>query len=317
MLYLVTGKTGSGKTYFLVSKILQFLQDEKDSRPIFTNIKLSLEHPRYRYLTELQVREFGLYLRETFAVVENLEQKKKEVQSSVWGNALFILDEAHLLGFQKKEEHLVNWLSLHRHFYQDIYLATQRLSNFHRDYLSFFHFHFDLVPSNRRILKDMMAYRLFDGVGGEKIETKYFRPEPEIFELYSSAKIEAQQSPIVRKAVFYFFVFVFLVLFVVYFFYSHFFLSFQKGKRYNKEKNITKTYIIGKKKVIPKEKQDIAKMDVCIAYSLEKPTIPYFAGRYIFSVLQKKKDFYIYTYACPPEDARARSARKAQKHRYE
>jgi hypothetical protein len=187
MLSLLTGKTGSGKSYFAVSQIVDKL---KEGRTVYTNIKLNVEYENYIYLDELGVKTFLVYIGNTFKEVDNLEQKKHEVQQTQYFESDFFIDEAHLVGFRDKKEAVLNWLTIHRHFNQNITVITQVPTNVHRDYLNMFHGHIDMIPQNKRLSKNSMGYREYDAYKGDRINTKYFKPDLSIFEIYNSGNVE-------------------------------------------------------------------------------------------------------------------------------
>jgi len=186
-LRLLTGKTGSGKSYEAVSLIVDILDTGKK---VFTNIKLDIDYDNYIYLDELAIKNFLSYIGDTFSNVENLEDKKNELQITEYFNADFFIDEAHLVGFRDKKEAVLNWLTIHRHFNQNITVITQIASNVHRDYLQLFHTHIDMIAPNKRLSKNSMGFREYDSYKGDRLRTKYFKPRPEIFSIYNSGNVE-------------------------------------------------------------------------------------------------------------------------------
>ena len=196
MLRLLTGKTGSGKSYQAVSLIFDDL--EKDKK-VFTNIRLSIEDDNYYYLDELALKNFLVFINDTFENVENLDDKKEEIKQTKYFGGSFYIDEAHLVGFRNKTEAILNWLTLQRHFDQNITIITQVASNIHRDYLLMFHSHIDMIPQNKRLSVGSMGYREFDAYKGDRLKTQYFKPKLQIFELYSSGNKETGISADVKK----------------------------------------------------------------------------------------------------------------------
>ena len=196
MIRLLTGKTGSGKSYHAVSLILDSLNND---RRVFTNIKINVEYDNYVYLDELAVKHFLSYIGDTFANVENLDDKKDELKNTDYFDSDFFIDEAHLIGFRDKKESILNWLTIHRHFNQNVTVITQVPSNVHRDYLMLFHSHIDMIPPNKRLSKNSMGYKEYDSYKGERLNTKYFKPDLGIFEIYNSGNIEQGVSQNVYK----------------------------------------------------------------------------------------------------------------------
>lgn len=200
MLILLTGRTGSGKSYQAISLILDSINND---RKVFTNILMSVQNKNYVYRNELAIRDFLAYIDETFTDVASLPDKEEEMRQTDYYNADFFLDEAHLLGFKKKIDSIQNWMTIHRHFNQNIYIITQIKQNIHRDYHFMFHEHIDMIPQNKRLSKGSIGYRRYDSVGGERLETKYFTPNSQIFELYHSGAVETGQNKDVIKLALY------------------------------------------------------------------------------------------------------------------
>lgn len=198
MIRLLTGRTGSGKSFKAVSLILESLESD---RKVFTNIKIDIDNPNYHYIDELGVRAFLTYIEKTFEDVLNLDEKKAEVNSTEYFEADFFIDEAHLVGFKKLSDSILNWLTIHRHFHQNITVITQIASNIHRNYLDLFHNHIDMIPPNKRLSKSSMGYKEFDSYKGDRLRTHYFKPNLEIFELYNSGNMEVGVNQVVYKLV--------------------------------------------------------------------------------------------------------------------
>lgn len=199
MLTLVTGKTGSGKSYFTVKKILEIISYSK----VITNVKINIEHPNYSYYDEEKIKEYLNLIRIDFANVDSFTSLVDKYKNhDLYGGATFFIDECHLLGFRKYEDALSNWLSVHRHFNQDIYLITQTTDKIHRSFLPEFQFWYRLIPSNKNITKDMMGYKKYDDVPTKALlETKYFKPDLDLFELYETGKNDSASNPMVKRFV--------------------------------------------------------------------------------------------------------------------
>jgi len=186
-LKLLTGKTGSGKTYYAVSLILDSLNAD---RKVFTNIQINIEDDNYVYLDELGIKSYLEFIEKTFKEVHNLEDKKHDIQKSIYFESDFVIDEAHLVGFRDKKESILNWFTLQRHFNQNIHIVTQVPTNIHRDYLAMFHSHIEMIPPNKRLSKSSLGLKEFDCYKGDRLRTSYFKPELQLFELYNSGNIE-------------------------------------------------------------------------------------------------------------------------------
>ena len=230
MLTLITGKTGSGKSYFTVKKILEIV----DTTKIITNIKINIEHPNYHYYSEDEINNYLDLIRIDFADVKDFTALVSKYKfHDLYGSATFFIDECHLLGFRKYEDALSNWLSVHRHFNQDIYLITQTTAKIHRNFLPEFQYWYRLIPSNKNITKDMMGYKKYDDVPTKSLlKTKYYKPNLELFELYETGKNDSESNPMVFK-----FLIILFLLFAVFGFITYIISSDLLVPKYTENNN--------------------------------------------------------------------------------
>jgi zona occludens toxin (predicted ATPase) len=213
MITLFTGKTGSGKSNLVIKKILQ----ELEQRKIITNIKINIDHPNYVYKNEDEIVQYIDDIQSRFANVKDFPLLIESLKKEQFYSALIIVDEAHLLGFRKKHEGIVNWLSVHRHVHQDIWLVTQTLKKIDAVYLLDVHYYYKMVDPHKRVNKNLIGYYKYDGVGGDRIETKYYRPDPQVFDIYTTGKADSSTNVFIWK-LFGLVGFIFLALYLVYHF---------------------------------------------------------------------------------------------------
>ncbi len=195
MINLVTGKSGSGKSYKVVSSLMEVI----DTRKVITNLKLSISHPNYIYKTEGEIKEYILMISNLFEDVKDFPRLVETLKDREFYNADFYIDECHLVGFRKRIDGLINWLSVRRHLNQNIVLITQTLKKIHSDYIPDIHYHYQMIPQNKRVNQNMIGWYKYDEVGGDKIETKYISPNKEIFEIYETGKGESSLNKAVFK----------------------------------------------------------------------------------------------------------------------
>ena len=195
MISLITGKSGSGKSYKVISDILSIL----DNRKVITNIEMNIEHPNYIYKNEGDLKDYILDISKLFEDVKDFPRLVNSLRDKEFFNVDFYIDECHLVGFRKKTEGLINWLSVRRHLNQSITLITQTLKKIDLSYIPDIHYHTEMIAQNKRINQSMIGWKKFDEVGGDKIETKYITPNKEIFEIYKSGKVESSPNVFVRK----------------------------------------------------------------------------------------------------------------------
>lgn len=215
MLTLITGKTGSGKSYKIISDILAVIE----TRKVITNIHMNLTHENYIYKDESQIRDYIDEIAILFKEVKSLPLLIEDLKEKEFFGAFFVIDECHLVGFRKKLDPIINWLSVHRHINQDVYLVTQTLKKIDPTYYPDIHFHYDMIASNKRVNKDLIGWYKYDEIGGDKIQTKYIKPNKEIFEIYKTGQSEKSSNVFMVKLVL-LVAFFFLMLMVMYYFFT-------------------------------------------------------------------------------------------------
>ncbi len=170
---LISGLSGSGKTSLVYDMIIDSLNS---GRLVYTNIEIFIDHPNLIYFDELTFKDFIRYINSTFSDVSNFEEKKKEINVSQYYDCDFFIDEAYFLGFDRESPVLLNWLSLHRHFSQNIVFSVQSILQFSLVYRSFFHPYIEIVSPADRLFFYLISYRVFDSFKGRFICTRYLFP---------------------------------------------------------------------------------------------------------------------------------------------
>ncbi|MEA2029486.1 MAG: zonular occludens toxin domain-containing protein [Campylobacterota bacterium] len=194
----VLGRGGSGKSYCIANLIL----DQLENRLIITNVKLSIEHPNYVYKNEGEIKQYIAQINFYFQDVKDFPKLIESLKDKDFYKALFIVDEAHFVGFRKKDDGLINWLSVRRHLDQDIYLLTQtkkKIDTFYHPDISRV---VEMIAPEKRVHKDLIGWRVYDEMGGDKLgRDKYVRPNQEIFGIYQTGKADGSTNPVVLKAI--------------------------------------------------------------------------------------------------------------------
>jgi len=96
---------------------------------------------------------------------------------------------------------LINFLSVQRHLDLDVFLITQTLAKIDRVYQPDVHNHIAMVPANSRVNKNLIGWKVYDSIGGDKISTKWIQPKTEIFSLYKTGKNDSASNPMAKKLV--------------------------------------------------------------------------------------------------------------------
>ena len=224
MIRLITGLPGSGKSYFAVNEIIKlnysfdkefFRFIPKSDFTIFTNIEnLKLSSINI----DSYLRDKSLSIDDFFTV--DFQRKLIDKYSRV----VYLLDESQKY-FPKRyyNNDVFFFFQYHRHLGIDIYLITQDVSLLPSAITSLVEYEIRAVRSSNRFM-NIFRYHFISS--GDIIGRKSLKADRLIFSLYTSAfsssAISSNPRPL-RKYVFAFVFFVFVVLFAFKLFISSFF----------------------------------------------------------------------------------------------
>lgn len=204
---LYTGIPGSGKTYRIVYELKY--KDLLDKYYVFHNIEeLKMESPflrEYGPNCELKPKDIFNYKAQT-----ELAHQVKEKYNR---NILFIIDECDKYGFDRVDSNIKEWISMHRHLGQDIYLMTQSKWNIAKDYYNLCEVE---INGQRGHLFNAFIYAWF--VKGEKISTDRLPKKKDVYELYRSfhhPELNKKRSKLIPLGIGFF---VCAILMAIYFF---------------------------------------------------------------------------------------------------
>ncbi len=194
MIFGVSGRPGGGKSYELVKNhVIPVL---KDGRKIITNLPLQVDH---------FVASLGHQVRDLIEIVDgefhnfgdgNRPFSKAEhfLRYNTWRNdknqgPVFFIDESHLAmpaGSTQKE--LLEFLSLHRHYGFDIYLATQDFRKVHRDIRAMVEINYRCIKKSALGRTDQYIVKICQGCeSGAEVTNTYEREyESWVFSFYQS-----------------------------------------------------------------------------------------------------------------------------------
>lgn len=189
---LVTGKPGSGKTYFAVSHILKKycnldrhtkLYTLKKNHIVITNIK-ELKLPHVDLNSILQKNNVTIDKFFTNDVQEKIAPKK---------NVLYIIDEAQQY-FHKRYYNVDTfyYFQTHRHLGHDIYLITQSVKLLPLQITELTEVEVHAQPRSLRIANEF-SYQIISS--GEVLDRKILKRNQRIFSYYKSmSKSEAEKT---------------------------------------------------------------------------------------------------------------------------
>jgi len=194
MIFGISGRPGGGKSYEAVKN--HVIPALKDGRKVITNLPLQVEH---------FVASFGHQVRDLIEIVDgefhnfgdgNRPFSKAEhfLRYNTWRNdknqgPVFFIDEAHLAmpaGSTQKE--LLEFLSLHRHYGFDIYLATQDFRKVHRDIRAMVEINYRCIKKSALGRTDQYIVKICQGCeAGAEVTNTYEREyESWVFSFYQS-----------------------------------------------------------------------------------------------------------------------------------
>jgi len=184
MIYLITGVPGSGKTYYAVNKIYEFIND-KDCKYkyIYTNINLNFkkcEQIKSNFVKQLVLDDLLQRIEKDYELSELFKNNKlfdEETGELItdydlyvrnklklfepYEHSLIILDECHLYFTEKTDPKMLRFLSYHRHFDIDLYLITQNKSLINRKYLAFVENMIIGVNPSKRFFSKVFVYKIY------------------------------------------------------------------------------------------------------------------------------------------------------------
>lgn len=185
---LYSGIPGSGKTYRVVYELKY--TDLLRKYYIFHNIpNLKIEHPHLKhYGPESDFNPSGLF---TYETQKEISAQIKEQYNK---NVLWIIDECDKLGMDRVDKKHKEWLSMHRHLGQEIYLITQSRFNIAKDYMNLIEVE---IQGKRGYIFQSFIYSWL--ASGEKFATDRIPKKKDVFEAYRSfhfAELKNKKSKI-------------------------------------------------------------------------------------------------------------------------
>lgn len=214
-LRIVDGQPGSGKTYYIVKHLADnYFEKQKDGRyelvkPCTLICNIDEFTPEHFKLSDCIMDAGGV---NEFFSNEYQEEFRRRFDSPI----VYIIDEAQRL-FRKSDRTLPSdlffYFEYHRHYGQDIYMATQNIKKLHPDISVLTEYLITAAPRSRSVLGNFKYNWISDGL---KINTESFRPDPGVFALYKSMDSKESEkvgSPMARRSLL--FAGVFFAIFLV------------------------------------------------------------------------------------------------------
>lgn len=194
MIFGISGRPGGGKSYELVKN--HVIPALKDGRKIITNLPLQVDH---------FVASLGHQVRDLIEIVDGefhnfgdgnrpFSKAHHFLKYNTWRNdknqgPVFFIDECHLaMPAGSTEKELLEFLSLHRHYGFDIYLATQDFRKVHRDIRAMVEINYRCIKKSALGRTDQYIVKICQGCeAGAEVTNTYEREyESWVFKFYQS-----------------------------------------------------------------------------------------------------------------------------------
>jgi len=214
MLKIITGKPGSGKSYYAIKQLLKECEydpiarvwDKKNDVQLICSIDgCKFNHKNFDRLVagDDGNTETGKYNAQKLAQFFDVD--KWEAITKDYKKTIVVIDEAQRY-FPSHARDIPNsvffWFEYHRHFGIDIILLTQHAWSLHRRLLNLVETYIEAQPATMRLSQSLFKYRLRDTTSNDIVGTEILKTEQIVFDAYKSARhdkgIEKQKSHLVK-----------------------------------------------------------------------------------------------------------------------
>lgn len=179
---LISGIPGSGKTYYIVYHLLY--GDLLNKYFVFHNIpELKIENKYIKYFGDEDLENY--IDPEILFTYKYQKELNEQIRDKYQRNILWIIDECDKHGFGKTTLLIKEWLSMHRHLGQDIYLLSQSKWNIARDYMNLVEVE---IQGKRGYLFNAFVYSWFSN--GERISLTRLPKKKNVYNAYRSFYIK-------------------------------------------------------------------------------------------------------------------------------
>lgn len=192
MLRIILGVPGSGKSYYAVNYLKQFIKYDKlyqtllldPSVMLVTNIE-GIKVPHIKWEDYL---ESGML---------NIDKTRQYMKENQYKRGVFIVDEAQrsLSGLKDNERYF--FFEYHRHLGLDIFLIVQTLRALPQRLVELTEYVIDAMPRTYAILG--FKYQMKDSKTGQVLYTKVIKINQDVFKVYKSFEVDEDSKAKPKK----------------------------------------------------------------------------------------------------------------------
>lgn len=186
-IYQITGKPGSGKTYYVMNHLLRkyFSYDNllkewfpKGDFAVITNIEN----------IKLNCNDFSEMIKVAGGIEKFFTVEYQKILLKRFVKIIYIIDEAgEFLGRGLKDEKCIFFFQYHRHLGLDFYLISPTVTNVNREIIGLSEYVVHARSRSSRVLSNFVYDKLFEG---EKAGSVSLPVRKEVFRLYRSMEKE-------------------------------------------------------------------------------------------------------------------------------
>lgn len=192
MLRIILGVPGSGKTYYAVNYLRQFIKYDK----LYQTLLLDPSVMLVTNIEEIKVPHIKWedYLESGMLNIDKTRQYMKENQ---YKRGVFIVDEAQrsLSGLKDNERYF--FFEYHRHLGLDIFLIVQTLRALPQRLVELTEYVIDAMPRTYAILG--FKYQMKDSKTGQVLYTKVIKINQDVFKVYKSFEVDEDSKAKPKK----------------------------------------------------------------------------------------------------------------------
>jgi hypothetical protein len=194
VLRIILGVPGSGKSYYAVNYLKQFIKYDKLYQTLLLDpsvmLVTNIEDIKVPHLKWEDYLESGML---------NIDKTRQYMKENQYKRGVFIVDEAQrtLSGLKDNEKYF--FFEYHRHLGLDIFLIVQTLKALPARLVELTEFVIEAMPRTYAILG--FKYQMKDSKTGLVLYTKVIKIDQEVFKVYKSFEVDEDSKAKPKKVI--------------------------------------------------------------------------------------------------------------------